>query len=299
MKGIYESDIGPIIGLIPLGTGNDLARSLGLGNNYPGSDTLIGDLLPRYSKAPFTELDRWKILFFDENEKLKQRRTGEMLAYCSIGFEADITYSYDQSRRSTPRAFNKRWKSKMQWVLSGVGGVVDEIKGNATLNDAVEVYVDGERVRLPSHTKSVVICNIQSMSDGMFYWGEGPGSSRDLADWDPPTMGDGKLEVMAAKGISKWLQMKMGMDTRYRRLAQPRKVRLVMKRELAVMVDGEVCTLTTILIVMLIDLTNQRRHGWSPKEKFSWNCYIGCSPWLAIKNQEASQEYGTCNGQCK
>lgn len=231
---------GPIISLIPLGTGNDLSRCLGTGIKYPGTDRLVTELLPQYRKAPYTKLDRWSITISTVAGEVKQRPTAEVLCYFHLGFEAQITWEYDQNRRENPKAFDKRWKSKMQWVASGVDGVIDEMMGlTNTLNDAIEVYADGERVKLPSKARSLVICNIQSMSDGMYLWGNGPGTSRDLGDWDMPKLGDGKLEMMATRSMSKWLKMKMGMNTHYRRLAQPRKVRVVMKQAMPVAVDGE------------------------------------------------------------
>lgn len=240
VQGIYESDIGPIIGLIPLGTGNDLSRCLGTGVTYTGSDTLITELLPRYRKAPFTKLDRWSIQFSTTSGEVKQRQTAEVLCYFHLGFEAQITWEYDQNRRANPEAFNKRWKSKMQWVSSGVGGVIDEMCGlTRTLNHVIDVYADGEKVRLPSNARSLVVCNIQSMSDGMYLWGDGPGTRKDMAHWDMPKLGDGKLEVMAARSLSKWLRIRMGMNIHYRRLAQPRKVRIVMKKTMPIAVDGE------------------------------------------------------------
>jgi len=62
----------PAIALFPLGTGNDLARSLGYG---PGSDSSesVGEVMRRIKSAELSTLDRWKI-----NIKPKNWRFGEL-----------------------------------------------------------------------------------------------------------------------------------------------------------------------------------------------------------------------------
>jgi diacylglycerol kinase (ATP) len=49
----------PAIGIIPLGTGNDLARSLNWGGKY--RDKPLRKLLLDIAKADVMELDRWSL----------------------------------------------------------------------------------------------------------------------------------------------------------------------------------------------------------------------------------------------
>ena len=49
----------PAIGIIPLGTGNDLARSLGWGGKY--RDKPLRKVLLDIAKAEVVELDRWSL----------------------------------------------------------------------------------------------------------------------------------------------------------------------------------------------------------------------------------------------
>ena len=102
----------------------------------------------------------------------------------------------------------------MQWAVKGAGGFASK-----TLNRRIECYVDGVRIKIPSNCRSIVVCNIQSMSDGMFYWGKGPGDKKDVKGTEAPSLGDGKFEFMASKGVQRWLQVKLG-GAHYRRLAQ-------------------------------------------------------------------------------
>lgn len=50
----------PAVGILPLGTGNDLSRSLKWGEGYVG-DVDIEEILGEIDRAKFTKLDRWKI----------------------------------------------------------------------------------------------------------------------------------------------------------------------------------------------------------------------------------------------
>merc|ERR1712176_780014 len=163
-----------------------------------------------------------------------------MLAYFSLGFEAQIAWSFDSARSKNPNLFNSPWKNKIQYVISGIGASMEEaFRISKPINQYVDVFVDGTKLKLPSNTRSLVISNIQSMADGVYFWGKKKeGGKKDLKYYTEPCLGDGKLEVMAAKGIYKYLQMRMGIS-HYRRLAQPKKVTIVMKAELPIQVDGE------------------------------------------------------------
>lgn len=162
LQGIYDSCIAPVIALIPLGTGNDLSRCLGTGFAYPGTRQLLTRLVPAYRTAPITKLDRWRIEFRDKQGRLRTRQTSELLCYFSVGFEGQIALKFDQARASNPRLFDRPWKNKLQYMLSGIGAGVQEALGvTKPLNDDVEVFVDGERLKLPSNARSVVVSNIQ------------------------------------------------------------------------------------------------------------------------------------------
>mmetsp|Transcript_37656 Transcript_37656/g.60302 ORF Transcript_37656/g.60302 Transcript_37656/m.60302 type:complete len:708 (+) Transcript_37656:73-2196(+) len=244
LQGIYDAPISPAVVLVPLGTGNDLSRCLGTGFAYPGSKELINNLIPNeYTKieAPITRLDRWRIQFVGIDGSDKERQTSEMLCYFSLGFEGQIAFRFAEARKKNPALFDRPWKNKIQYILSGIGaGVEEALNITKPLNDVIDVFVDGVKLKLPSKTRSLVVSNINSMADGVYFWGNGATTKKDIdvTQYTEPRLGDGKLEVMAAKGIYKYLQMRMGMS-HYRRMAQPKKVTIIMKNELPVQVDGE------------------------------------------------------------
>jgi len=239
LQGIYDSAIGPAVGLIPLGTGNDLSRCLGTGCSYPGTKQLVHELLPEYSSSSIAKLDRWKIEFRDCSGSIKRRRTSEFLCYFSVGILGQIAYCFERARAKNPHLFDRPWKNKVKYTMSGIGVGMEEALGRSkALNDSVEVFVDGQRLQLPSNTRSLVVSNIQSMADGVYFWGKGPNTKKDLESYAEPSSGDGRIEVMAAKGLYKYIQTRLGVS-HYRRMAQSKRVRIVMRSEFPIQIDGE------------------------------------------------------------
>ena len=65
----------PPIGILPLGTGNDLARILGWGSGWSGSSDSILDILCHVATARKTSLDRWKLQIMKHKEKNHDSKT--------------------------------------------------------------------------------------------------------------------------------------------------------------------------------------------------------------------------------
>lgn len=59
------------IAVLPLGTGNDLARVLGWGSSCD-DDAHLPQLLDRYEKSSTKMLDRWSIMVFERGITLRQ-----------------------------------------------------------------------------------------------------------------------------------------------------------------------------------------------------------------------------------
>ena len=210
---------------------------------YPGSNNLMKFVIKHtLPERPLTRLDRWRIQFKDLDDNIKIRQCDEMLNYFSIGYTAIVSQRFQDARAKSPEKFDRPWKNKVQYILSGIVTGAEEVFGvTKPMNDVVELYVDGIRQKLPSYTRSIVISSISSMADGINFWGVAPPSGKDIRNARAPSLGDGYLEVMASKGIYKFLQIRVGMS-HYRRLAQPQHVKLVMKSDLSLQCDGEAWT---------------------------------------------------------
>lgn len=116
----------PPIGVIPLGTGNDLSRVLGWGGGYEG-ESAIKLFKELAFDSEIIEMDRWKVDVIPDKSflnklKLKQGpKTIIMNNYFSIGSDANIAYAFHTTRKEHPSLFKSRVINKI-WYFS-LGGV--------------------------------------------------------------------------------------------------------------------------------------------------------------------------------
>lgn len=98
----------PPVGVIPLGTGNDLARCLNWGGGYEGED--IGGVLQELSRAEVVDMDRWHIEFdrADPDAECDPIPLHIMNNYFSVGVDASIALRFHHERENHPERFNSR-----------------------------------------------------------------------------------------------------------------------------------------------------------------------------------------------
>lgn len=114
----------PPCAIVPLGTGNDLARVLRWGSGYTGAEdpmTLLKDVI----EAEEIRLDRWTVVFHTDEPAPKQEdkpglpgnQTGAsedntaiyvMNNYFGIGIDADLCLGFHIAREENPDKFNSR-----------------------------------------------------------------------------------------------------------------------------------------------------------------------------------------------
>lgn len=107
----------PPLGLIPLGTGNDLARVLGWGGGYRGED-VVGILRDVRDAQPLV-MDRWKVTTIEPGSSRFSRAkktTSYMINYWSFGVDAHITLGFHTTRESNPELFRNRLVNKFIYV---------------------------------------------------------------------------------------------------------------------------------------------------------------------------------------
>lgn len=109
----------PAVGVIPLGTGNDLARCLRWGGGYEGES--VHKLLHKVSKAAPVMMDRWSIELTDvqESTQIETKNNADKIPYniinnyFSIGVDAAICVKFHLEREKNPEKFNSRMKNKL------------------------------------------------------------------------------------------------------------------------------------------------------------------------------------------
>ncbi|KAG5185607.1 ATP-NAD kinase-like domain-containing protein [Tribonema minus] len=160
----------PPLAVLPMGTGNDLARTLGWGPGYDGTEDL-NQLLETVGASHKVKLDRWSV----EIEPLKAKRRGggdsksvPMGNYMGIGVDGQVALEFHNMREAHSGLFFSRVVNKVVYAGSGLRNIL--FPSCQELASHVEIYVDGERVELPPDTESVIILNINSYAGGSRLW---------------------------------------------------------------------------------------------------------------------------------
>uniref|UniRef100_A0A8D9EJQ7 diacylglycerol kinase (ATP) n=1 Tax=Cacopsylla melanoneura TaxID=428564 RepID=A0A8D9EJQ7_9HEMI len=109
-----KMDPAPSVGIIPLGTGNDLSRVLGWGKLFNKDSCSAFQILDSLTRSQVAHLDRWSV----QIKSIRQLRLTRaikskwMYNYLSIGVDAQVALDFHNTRESSlyicsSRAFNK------------------------------------------------------------------------------------------------------------------------------------------------------------------------------------------------
>lgn len=126
----------PSVAVLPLGTGNDLARALNWGGGY--TDEPLPKILAKIADARTVKLDRWKISTWPNpeahsNEKnssssaaaiandsseecVTSIRNDVMNNYFSLGADAHVCLEFHERREANPHKFTSRWFNLLQYA---------------------------------------------------------------------------------------------------------------------------------------------------------------------------------------
>jgi diacylglycerol kinase (ATP) len=217
-------------GVIPYGTGNDFARSLGWGGSSPGSNVMkdgmkkFKGLLKQYLEAEVIDFDIWnvEIKAADDGGHIKQVKNGlkvimkesetdrkllskPMCNYFSLGIESRVGLGFDKKR--TTSAF----RNKMRYAIEGMKKVMTS---TPRIKELVEACVtddnngprpvfkenSNDAPHLIGNPVSLIFLNINSFAGGCDLWrnaSKAGVTQLPTADLTvPQAVGDGKLEVL-------------------------------------------------------------------------------------------------------
>ncbi|XP_029020507.1 diacylglycerol kinase theta-like isoform X2 [Betta splendens] len=224
----------PPIGIVPLGTGNDLARILRWGSGYSGEDP--HHILVSVDEAEEVLMDRWTILLDAQdmsedgqgNHFLEPPKIVQMNNYFGLGIDAELSLDFHLAREDDPDKFTSRFHNKGVYVKVGL----QKISHSRSLHKELQLQVDAQNVPLPN-IEGLIFLNIPSWGSGADLWGSEVDSR-----FGKPRIDDGLLEVVGVTGVVHMGQVQSGLRCGIR-IAQGNYIRLTVSKPIPVQVDGE------------------------------------------------------------
>ncbi|KRG00352.1 uncharacterized protein Dwil_GK16220 [Drosophila willistoni] len=267
----------PAVGVLPLGTGNDLARSLGWGGGY--TDEPIGKILREIGMSQCVLMDRWRVkvtpnddVTDDHVDRSKPNVPLNVINnYFSFGVDAHIALEFHEAREAHPERFNSRLRNKMYYGQMGGKDLI--LRQYRNLSQWVSLECDGQdftgKLR-DAGCHAVLFLNIPSYSGGTHPWNDSFSQSK-------PSIDDGLMEVV---GLTTYQLPMLQAGMHGTCICQCRKARIITKRTIPMQVDGEACRVKPSIIE--IELLNKalmlakRKHGRgdvhvNPLEKLQLN----------------------------
>ncbi|XP_068612549.1 diacylglycerol kinase zeta-like [Brachionichthys hirsutus] len=238
----------PPVAVLPLGTGNDLARTLNWGGGY--TDEPLSKILSHVEDGNVVQLDRWNLHVepnhdagADADEQQNDKLPLDIFNnYFSLGFDARVTLEFHESREANPERFTSRFRNKMFYAGTAFSDFL--MRSSRDLTKHIQVVCDG--IDLTSKAQDLklqclVFLNIPRYCAGTTPWG----NPSEHHDFEPQRHDDGYIEVI---GFTMTSLATLQVGGHGERLIQCREVVLTTRKPLPVQVDGEPCRLAPSVI---------------------------------------------------
>uniref|UniRef100_A0A3Q0SM55 Diacylglycerol kinase n=1 Tax=Amphilophus citrinellus TaxID=61819 RepID=A0A3Q0SM55_AMPCI len=258
----------PPVAILPLGTGNDLARTLNWGGGY--TDEPITKILSHVEDGNIVQLDRWNLNVEANPEARPEDRDEHQTDklpidvfnnYFSLGFDAHVTLGFHESREANPEKFNSRFRNKMFYAGTAFS---DFLSGSSKdLAKHIKVVCDGTDLTAKVQDlklQCLLFLNIPRYCAGTTPWG----NPSEHQDFEPQRHDDGCIEVI---GFTMTSLATLQVGGHGERLHQCKEVTLTTYKSIPMQVDGEPCKLAPSVIH--ISLRNQANMVQKAKRRIS------------------------------
>ncbi len=258
----------PPVGVIPLGTGNDLARVLGWGKGFRAgafrSDAALRATLARFAAARPARLDAWRLELAAPDARLlaggphQLERLGGPAApragarfwnYLSVGMDAAAAAGFHAMREAHPRLAAGRIVNQA-WYAAAACGTGWFCGGGARLEPTLTLRVRDapggawRAVAVPKSVRALVVLSLSSYAGGRDLVGARAARGLGADGFAPPAPDDGLLEVVGLRSAWHTSAIMLAVSPRVHalRLAQAAAVELELvggRGETFMQLDGE------------------------------------------------------------
>nr|XP_055103305.1 diacylglycerol kinase alpha isoform X4 [Symphalangus syndactylus] len=201
----------PPVAVLPLGTGNDLARCLRWGGGYEGQN--LAKILKDLEMSKVVHMDRWSVEVIPQQTEEKSDPVPFQIInnYFSIGVDASIAHRFHIMREKYPEKFNSRMKNKL-WYF--------EFATSESIFSTCKRLEESLTVEALGATAKVI-------------------TDPDILKTCVPDLSDKRLEVVGLEGAIEMGQIYTKLKNAGRRLAKCSEITFHTTKTLPMQIDGE------------------------------------------------------------